>query len=184
MDIKEFIKISEGRHPDKGKDVEGDGILTYGYGHKNYRNIDFSNYTESQYDSLLNVDIEDASNRARQQFTNMFTSNDKGKNYSTNYSLYDNLPEDAKNILTDISFNVGNIREFKELGKALIKGDWDKIDKDSLYVRPQVGSRNTRLRESYIAPNLSATDNNAFDAMLDSTSSTPALDAIKLELTK
>ena len=155
--FESWFKAVEGNHPIGGKDVEGDGILTHGWGHKNREGHDFSNFTQKDFDSLLVDDIKKAQGRARQQFTNMFGKHDvklkNGKSYSTDYKLYDELPKDAQAILTDFAFNVGNVNSYPEMSEALLKGDWlTVVDK---YERPQVGSRYQRRFNHFIYPNLS-----------------------------
>ena len=169
-----FLKEVEGVHGDKGKDVEGDGILTFGYGHKNYDKKDFSGYTQEMYDSLLVDDLNKAEGRARQQFTNMFNESDEGLDYSTNYETYDTLSNDAKAILIDFAYNVGNVRTYPKLSEAILNNDWDTISKE--YERPNLGQRNDILYESYIAPNM--VNNKVFNAVQDSTA-TPNLDIIQ-----
>ena len=155
--LEAWFKSVEGMHPKGGKDVEGDGVLTHGWGHKNLEGHDFTGFTSADWDSLLVDDINKSQGRARHQFTNMFSGHNvklpDGSSYSTNYEIYDNLPQDAKTILTDFSFNLGSISSYPKMSEALLKGDWFTVAQE--FKRPQVGSRNEKMFNHFIYPNLS-----------------------------
>ena len=155
--FESWFKAVEGNHKKGGEDIERDGVLTHGWGHKNHEGHDFSNFTQKDFDSLLVDDIKKAQGRARQQFTNLFGKHDvklkNGDSYSTDYKLYDELPKDAQAILTDFSFNLGGIRGYPKMVTALADNDWLTVAKE--YHRPQVGDRNELMFNHFIYPNLS-----------------------------
>ena len=156
--LTNWFKSVEGEHPEGGKDVEGDGVLTYGWGHKNIEGRDFTGFTDKDWDSLLQEDIKDARARAKQQYTNMFGKHNvklpSGSTYSTQYEVWDMLSEDAQSILTDFTFNVGNFsKSYPKMTEALHKKDWLTVAKE--FERPGLGTRNTRLFNKFIYPNLS-----------------------------
>lgn len=160
--LEAWFKSVEGMHPKGGKDVEGDGVLTHGWGHKNIEGYNFTGFTSADWDSLLVDDIKKAQGRARQQFTNLYgkhnAADSKGNTYSTEYEVYDNLPQDAKTILTDFSFNLGHLvkpdgRGYPKMVDALANNDWFTVAKE--FKRPQVGSRNEKMFNHFIYPNLS-----------------------------
>ena len=191
-DMIPFLIEQESLHDKSGKDVEGEGKLTYGYGHldsdgslgKNIAKLSDTEYKQWS-DSTLKSDLTEAYRAGRQSFSNNFSGATLNKDgYTTDYSVYDSLPNDAKAIITDFQFNLGKIKTYPKLMNALKDGDWEIVEDE--YVRKlngiPLGKRNDDILKKYIEPNLP--DNKAFDAMLDSTSLTPALDSIKLDLEK
>ena len=99
--------------------------------------------------------------------------------YTTDHSVYDALPDDAKAIITDFSFNVtGGIKGWPKLMNALKDGDWETVAEQ--YKRSLkgklLGKRNDDLFEKYIEPNLP--NNKVFNAVKESID-TPNLDIIR-----
>ena len=185
-DMIPWLMEQEGDHTKKGKDVEGEGNLTYGYGHLDSDGSlagVISGMSDSEYqdwaENTLESDLNEAYRYGRQSFSNLYSGAKKNKDgYTTDYSVYDALPDDAKAIITDFTFNLGSIKKWPKLMNALKDGDWN-IVKDE-YERSlkgkTLGKRNDDLFEDYIEPNL--TDNKVFSAVKNSTD-TPALDFIK-----
>lgn len=184
-----FLMEQESLHNKSGIDVEGEGNLTYGYGHLDSTGdlkdkislMDDFEY-QSWADSTLKADLFEAFRVGRQSFSNNFSGATLNKDgYTNDHSVYDSLPDDAKAIITDFQFNLGNIKAFPKLMNALKKGDWETVEKE--YVRKlhgePLGKRNDDTFKNYIEPNLP--QNKVFDAILDS-SSTPALDSMKIDL--
>tara|TARA_R110000823_G_scaffold197662_1_gene328822 strand:- start:14 stop:622 length:609 start_codon:yes stop_codon:yes gene_type:complete len=169
-----FLKEQEAKHDQRGEDVEGkthsDGssILTFGYGHRdNGNNISskVSNLTSNEYeawsDSTLKSDLTNAAKRGRQAFSNRYSGtphNVQTKNgtYTTDHSVYDNLTDDAKSIITDFQFNIGHIKGWPKLMKALINEDWEKAEIESIRFLngKKLGKRNNDTFEKFIEPNL------------------------------
>ena len=178
-----FLIEQESLHDKSGVDVEGHGNLTYGYGHLDSDGTlgnQISGMSDSEYqtwsDSTLATDLNEAYETGRQSFSNNFSGAKKNKSgYTTDYSVYDALPDDAKAIITDFQFNLGNIKGYPKLMNALKDGDWKTVSEE--YIRTlngkALGKRNDDIFEEYIKPNL--TDNKVFDAV----KATPALDTIK-----
>jgi GH24 family phage-related lysozyme (muramidase) len=185
-DMIPFLIEQESLHNKSGVDVEGDGKLTYGYGHLDSNGSlagIISGMSASEYktwsENTLESDLNEAYKVGRQSFSNNFSGAKKNKHgYTTDYSVYDALPDDAKAIITDFQFNLGNIKSYPKLMNALKDGDWETVSKE--YERSlkgkKLGKRNDDLFEDYIKPNL--TDNKVFSAVKNSTD-TPALDLIK-----
>jgi len=142
----EMIERHEGRHNKVYKDSLG--IPTIGIGY-NLRNST-AKEDLSQVGANLN-DVLRGKELTNKQVNGLFKmSLDQSlKDAKTYYPSFDRLPETAKGILVDMSFNLGlsRLSKFKDLKRALDAGNYDKAADamvDSKWYR-QVKSRGVRL---------------------------------------
>lgn len=183
----EFVKRNESLHKQEGEDVEGEGILTYGYGARDVLGkFDISDLNSAEYqawsDSTLTSNLHDSFRIARQSFSNNYSGaplNDAG--YTTDYTTFDSLPYDAKMILTDFAFQGIDLRSYPNMVTALRDGDWDTVAKE--YKRTLRGKeltkRNLDTYNTYIKHHVRGegsselnnikSDNSVFDTMVKST---------------
>ena len=183
-DMIPFLKDQESLHDQVGVDVEGHGKLTYGYGHLDADGVlgnKISQMNTSEYqawsDSTLTSDLNKAYVSGRQSFSNIYSGathdvKTSGGSYTTDYSVYDSLPDNAKAIITDFQFNLGNIKGYPKLMNALKDGDWETVKKE--YKRTLGGKeltkRNKGILDKYISPsplNKIKTDNKVFNQLLN-----------------
>lgn len=151
QDLMEVVKEQESFVPNIYQDPAGGPAI--GYGHRLQAGEVFKRpLTEPQAEGLL---LEDIDKRIE------LTSGYWDKHHKTPFH---SLPDDAKSILVDFVYNLGvtGLDKYKNLRRAIDKGDWNKIAKEykrywtptgSRRVKP-LTKRNKAIFEKFIEPNL------------------------------
>jgi len=122
--------------------VEG-GSPTIGYGHKIQHGENFSKgITEDEAIKLLNHDLEIARNRTRTEIDQQY-----------GHGLFDHLPLQSQEMLTDFMFNLGTLKSFPKFTRAVLINDTPTMMRE--YKRfvggKELGHRNQEFYNRYLA---------------------------------
>lgn len=126
------------------------GLPTIAYGHKitptELQRLKLG-ITEAEALAFLKADITKARNQASKDFKNITKRN------------FEELPQTAQIMLTDIAFNLGTVKKFKKFSIALATGniknalaEYKRSYVDGKGVRHELKDRNAKFKDTFLDP--------------------------------